>query len=143
LPSGVNHLRIGEGIFLGRETLAGSFLPELFQDAFVVEAEVIEAQWKPAEPDGEIGLDAFGRKPDMPKVEAGMRFLLNLGHQDTPLSGLTPMNPTLTVMGGSSDYLVMAAQSSIKVGEVIRFLPNYWSLLGLMTSPYVAKVYVG
>jgi predicted amino acid racemase len=142
LPTRINHLRIGEGILLGRETLTGNLLPELFDDAFIVEAEIIQAQWKPADPDGETGLDAFGRKPELPKIEAGIRLLVNLGHQDTPLTGLTPLDPRLTVMGGSSDYLVMASDHVIKVGEVVRFLPNYWSLLGLMTSPYVEKVYI-
>lgn len=142
IPPGVNHLRIGEGIFLGRETLTGSILPELYHDAFIVEAEITQSQWKPAGADGETGLDAFGRRPDLPKVEAGTRLLLNLGHQDTPLTGLTPLDPELIIMGGSSDYLVMAAKRCFKVGEVVQFLPNYWSLLGLMTSPYVEKVYL-
>jgi predicted amino acid racemase len=142
LPLGINHLRIGEGILLGRETLHGSFLPDLFSDAFIVEAEIIQTQWKPSEPDGEQGLDAFGHKPDLPQLGSGIRLLVNLGHQDTPLTGLTPLNPELTVMGGSSDYLVMATAKKLQVGRIIQFLPNYWSMLGLMTSPYVEKVYI-
>jgi ornithine racemase len=143
IPPGINHLRIGEGILLGRETLTGSFLPDLYRDAFVVEAEVIQAQYKPSTPDGEVGLDAFGRAPSFPVKEPGIRLLLNLGHQDTPLTGLKPLDPDLTILGGSSDYLVMASERPVKVGEVVAFLPNYWSLLGLMTSPYVGKVYRG
>lgn len=141
IPPGVNHLRIGEGILLGRETLTGSNLPDLHHDAFIVEAEVVQAQYKPGVPDGEVGLDAFGRVPSIPVKDPGMRILLNLGQQDTPLTGLKPLDPDLTVMGGSSDYLVMASERPVKVGEVVTFLPNYWSLLGLMTSPYVGKVY--
>jgi predicted amino acid racemase len=142
LPSGVNHLRIGEGILLGRETLNGDPLPDLFQDAFTMEAEIIQSQWKPSTPEGEQRFDAFGRKPDLPVLDAGIRLLLNIGQQDTPLAGLTPFDPGLTVMGGSSDYLVLAAAKSVPVGQVIQFLPNYWSLLALMTSPYVEKVYL-
>ncbi len=142
IPPGVNHLRVGEGIFLGRETLNGTILPELYHDAFIVEAEITQAQWKPDQTDGEIGMDAFGRKPDLPKVDSGIRLLINLGHQDTPLSGLQPLNPDLRIMGGSSDYMVIAAGGNHKVGETVQFLPNYWSLLGVMTSPYVEKVYV-
>lgn len=141
IPSGINHLRIGEGILLGKETLTGSSLPDLYQDAFIVEAEVIQAQYKSDILDGEVGLDAFGRIPKFPVNEPGIRLLLNLGHQDTPLEGLKPLDSGLTVLGGSSDYLVMACQKSVKVGDIITFLPNYWSLLGLMTSPYVAKIY--
>jgi predicted amino acid racemase len=141
IPPGINHLRVGEGILLGRETLTGSNLPDLYHDAFIVEAEVIQAQCKPAVPDGETGLDAFGRVPSIPVQEPGIRLLLNLGHQDTPLTGLKPLDSGLTVLGGSSDYLVMASERLVKVGEIVPFLPNYWSLLGLMTSPYVRKVY--
>ncbi len=141
MPKGINHLRIGEGILLGRETLFGKVLQDLYRDAFIIEAEIIQSQWKPALPDGEIGMDAFGRKPCLPALEAGVRLLLRLGHQDTPLDGLTPVDPDLTVMGGSSDYLVIASPKKLKVGETVQFLPNYWSLLGIMTSPYVEKTY--
>jgi ornithine racemase len=142
IPPTVNHLRVGEGILLGRETLNGSILPDLFPDAFMVEAEIIQAQWKPAQPDGIQGLDAFGRQPDLPKVESGIRLLLNLGHQDTPLSGLTAIDPEVTILGGSSDYMVLASNKSLQVGKAMQFVPNYWSMLGLMTSPYVDKVYI-
>ena len=142
IPPGINHLRIGEGILLGRETFTGSFLPDLYGDAFILEAEAIQVQRKPGRPDGEVRFDAFGRTPDLPVTQEGIRVLLNIGHQDTPLTGLTPLDPSFTVLGGSSDYLVLASERTVKVGEVIRFLPNYWSVLGLMTSPYVGKVYL-
>lgn len=142
LVTGVNHLRIGEGILLGRETLTGRLLPNLFPDAFLVEAEVLQSQWKPARVDGEIGRDAFGRKPEIPEVEDGFRILVNLGQQDTPLSGLTPLEPGIQILGGSSDYLVLASEKRLRVGSILRFLPNYWSLLALMTCPYVRKHYV-
>lgn len=142
LPAGINHLRIGEGILLGRETLHGNILPDLYPDAFMVEAEIIQVQWKPGRTDGEIGRDAFGRKPEIPVVSPGIRLLLNIGHQDTPLTGLMPLDPELSVLGGSSDYLVMASEKTHKVGEIVQFRPNYWSLLALMTSPYVEKCYL-
>ncbi len=142
LPPGINHLRIGEGILLGRETLTGRILPDLYGDAFVVEAETLQCRWKPAAADGEIGWDAFGRKPDIPEVSDGYRILVNLGQQDCPLSGLTPLDPEIRILGGSSDYLVLAAPQKLKIGTGIRFLPNYWGLLSLMTSPYVEKCYL-
>jgi predicted amino acid racemase len=142
IPGGINHLRIGEGILLGRETLTGSFLPGLHRDAFMLEAEVIQAQWKPNRPTGEIGCDAFGRVPEFSGGPDGIRLLLNIGHQDTALNCLTPLEPELKVLGGSSDYLVMASEKKMRVGEIVRFRANYWSVLGLMTSPYVEKVYV-
>lgn len=142
LVPGINHLRIGEGILLGRETLTGQLLPDLFHDAFLVEAEVLQSQWKPARADGKIGRDAFGRIPQLPEVKDGFRLLINLGQQDTPLSGLTPVDRGIQILGGSSDYLVLASEEKIPVGSVLRFTPNYWGLLALMTSPYVRKYYI-
>ncbi len=142
LPAGINHLRVGEGILLGHETMRGTLLPDLNGDAFQVEAEIIQMQRKPAHSDGEIGLDAFGRQPNLAIVEPGWRALLNIGHQDTPLSGLTPLEPGLTILGGSSDYTVLACERKPRIGQRVRFLPNYWSLLSLMTTPYVYKEYV-
>lgn len=142
LPGGINHLRVGEGILLGRETLTGEVLPDLFSDAFLVEAEVLQSRWKPARADGEIGRDAFGREPEMLEVPDGYRLLINLGQQDTALSSLTPLEPGVKILGGSSDYLVVASREQYKVGSVIGFAPSYWGLLALMTSPYVEKEYV-
>jgi predicted amino acid racemase len=142
IPPGINHLRIGEGILTGKETLSGGSLPDLYQDAFTLEAEVIQSQWKPARPEGKIGLDAFGRIPQPVEVPDGIRLLLNIGHQDTPLTGLTPLDPELKVLGGSSDYLVVAGSRKHRTGQTISFIPNYWSILGLMTSPYVSRTYI-
>ncbi len=141
IPPGVNHLRIGEAILLGRETLHGNFLPDLNPDAFTVEAEIVQVQTKPALPDGEIGLDAFGRAPSFPVTKGGYRALLSIGHQDTPLTGLTPLDPNFMVLGGSSDYTVLACERKPAVGATVLFRPSYWSLLSLMTSPYVQKDY--
>ncbi len=141
LPKGINHLRIGEGMLLGRETLNGQILPRLYRDAFIVEAEVLQVRHAPKQIATETGWDAFGRIPQIPEVDAEYRLLLNLGHQDAPLMELTPVESGMTVLGGSSDYLVLASEFERKVGDLIQFYPNYWSLLSLMTSPYVKKIY--
>jgi predicted amino acid racemase len=141
LPPGINHLRVGEGILLGRETLRGTRLPDLFPDVFYVEVKILQVQWKPGKVSGPVGRDAFGRKPARPDLPAGLRLLLGIGEQETPLSGLTPLEPGVTVLGGSSDYLVVASEHRYQVGQTIRFAPNYWSLLALLSSRYVTKEY--
>ena len=141
MPRGINNLRVGEALLLGRETLAGNDLPDLYQDIFVIEAEVVQSQFKPNQAEGPVGRDAFGRIPRLPELEAGPRMLLNIGQQDTDLNGLRPLNPDLRVLGGSSDYLVLAGEKVLTVGSRVAFIPNYWGLLAAMTSPYVAKEY--
>jgi predicted amino acid racemase len=144
IPPEVNHLRIGEGILLGRETLSGSSLPGLANDAFLVEAEVVQASWKPDLPDGLMTHNALGSSAYLtkPNRDDGFCVLVNLGRQDTPLQDLTPLDPDLRVLGGSSDYIVLASSRHHPVGRIVQFLPDYWSLLALMTSPYVMKEYV-
>jgi predicted amino acid racemase len=141
LPPGINHLRIGEAILLGRETLRGTILPDLYPDIFTVEVEVLQVQTKPTKPWGLLGGDAFGRTPIFPDIQPGLRLLLGLGEQDAALTGLTPLEPGLKVLGGSGDYLVVASERRLRVGQTVRFTPNYWSLLGLMSSRYVIKEY--
>lgn len=141
MPEGINHLRVGEAILLGRETLNGTILPGLYSDAFEIEAEVVQAQFKPGQPDGEIGHNALGQIPVFPQLEAGYRALLNIGQQDTALGGLKPLNPEIIILGGSSDYLVVAGKKSFKVGERLLFRPSYWSLLAAMTTPYIRREY--
>jgi predicted amino acid racemase len=141
LPSGITHLRVGEGILLGRETLLGTQLPDLFPDVFYVEAEILQVQWKPGQAAGLVGRDAFGRKPAVPELQAGPRLLLGIGEQETPLSGLTPLEPGITILGGSSDYMVAATEEPYQVGQTVRFAPNYWSLLALFSSRYVTREY--
>lgn len=141
IPVGINHLRIGEGILLGKETLTGQPLPGLHTDAFIIEAEVLQSQLKPGQPDGDIGFNAFGQRVDLGETEPGYRALLNLGEQDTGLAGLTPHDPELKILGGSSDYTVLASKSKLNLGTRIRFVPNYWSLLTAMTCPYMHRSY--
>ena len=57
----VNHLRIGEAILLGCDTLTRERILGLYMDAFTLITEVVELKTKPSTPYGEIAQDAFGR----------------------------------------------------------------------------------
>jgi len=54
----INHLRIGEAILLGCDTLTRKRIPGLYTDAFTLVAEAIELKTKPSKPYGEIAQDA-------------------------------------------------------------------------------------
>ena len=47
MPARIDHVRIGEAILLGRETIERSPWPGTSQDAFLLEAEVLERKSKP------------------------------------------------------------------------------------------------
>ncbi len=146
MPERINHLRIGEGILLGRETTCRMPWPDTFQDAFVLHAEIIELKHKPSLPVGVMGEDAFGAKPDF--VDQGLmdRAILNIGREDVDVAGIKPVDPRFSIVGASSDHLIVdvtAAEGALRVGDELTFALNYSALLAAMTSRYVEKRSLG
>lgn len=137
----INNLRLGESIYLGRETLNRTVIPGLYTDAFTFIAEVIESKSKPSVPYGEIGQDAFGNLPRFQDRGQMRRGILGVGSQDVLVSGLTP-RLDISILGSSSDHTVLdLKETDIKVGDEVMFDLNYGALLSAMTSPYILKEY--
>ena len=142
MPGRVNHARIGEAILLGRETTRRRPWPGIWQDAFILQAEVLELKRKPSLPQGKCSEDAFGRRPLFEDRGEMLRALLNVGREDLDVNGILPLDTRLTVLGASSDYLVVdatLATGDIRVGDTLAFTLNYSALLAGMTSEYVKK----
>jgi predicted amino acid racemase len=142
IPSGINQLRIGEALFLGRETAYGTKLPTLYDDIFVLHADVIEVKHKPSVPKGIIGKNAFGEAPVFIDKGIRRRAILAIGEQDVSINELVPLTQGIEIIGASSDHLVVDvtdAEKQIDVGTVISFKMNYKALLQTMTSVYVTK----
>ena len=137
----INHLRIGEAILLGCDTLTRQQIPGLYTDAFTLVAEVIELKTKPSKPYGEIGQNAFGHAPVFEDKGYIRRAILALGEQDVDVSAIRPWVKA-DVLGASSDHLILDVRDSdLEVGAEVRFDVGYSALLRAMTSPYVEKVY--
>ncbi len=137
--SRVNNLRIGESIYLGRETLDRKPIPGLFIDAFVLVAEVIELKTKPSLPYGQSGQNAFGVKPTFKDQGEMLRAIIAIGLQDVHVSGLRPKS-NFKILSASSDHIVIDTRKErLSVGQEVRFDVNYSALLSLMTSPYISK----
>jgi predicted amino acid racemase len=165
LPSGVNHLRVGEAILLGQDVAWHRAIPWLRQDTAYLEAEVVETRVKPSLPEGETGADAFGNLQTFEDKGLRRRAIVAVGRQDVPVEALTPCSPGVQVLGGSSDHTILDvsdanvtdanatgitdanvtgitdASSTWNWGDKERFSLSYAGLLGLMTSPYVFKDY--
>ncbi|MBU2612032.1 MAG: alanine/ornithine racemase family PLP-dependent enzyme [Chloroflexi bacterium] len=138
----VNHLRIGEAILLGRDTLTRERIPGLYIDTFTLVAEVIELKTKPSKPYGEIAQDAFGHIPVFEDKGNMVRAILALGRQDVDVSAIKP-RIEVNVLGASSDHLILDVRDSgLEVGAEVRFDVGYSALLRAMMSPYVEKVYL-
>lgn len=145
MPTEINHLRIGEAITLGRNVLDRSPWPGTRQDTLRVVAEVVEVERKPSVPIGPRGQDAFGGCLEFVDRGIRKRALCNIGRQDVVVDGITPEDPGIIVLGGSSDHLVLdveEAQHEVRLGDEIGFFPSYGSLLAATTSPYMQKVVI-
>ena len=142
MPEEINHLRIGEAILLGRETVFRKKWPGTGQKVFMLSSELIEVKTKPSVPIGETGEDAFGEKQSFNDQGNILRGILNIGREDVDISGLFPDDENISILGASSDHLLVNLSESINnysVGQRISFIPNYSALLASMTSSYVEK----
>lgn len=143
MPPEINQLRIGEAITLGRNVLDRSPWPGTRQDTFRVVAEIVEVETKPSVPIGERGQDAFGGHAEFVDRGIRKRAICNIGRQDIKIDGITPDDPGVIVLGGSSDHLVLdveEARTDVQVGDDIIFYPDYGALLASITSPYMQRV---
>lgn len=144
MPEGVNQLRVGEGIVLGRETSFGKLIPGCYDDAFILSGEIVEIKNKPTVPKGKIGMDAFGQKPSFEDKGIRKRAIVAIGRQDIKVDGLIPLDNNISIFGASSDHLILDVTDSTKplrVGDIIDFKMDYGCLLAAMTSFYVKKYY--
>lgn len=144
LPEGINSLRIGEAFILGNETAYGARVEGTVDDAVILQAQLVEVKHKPTLPIGEIGKDAFGQVPYYEDKGIAKRGILALGKQDTDLDSMTPLDPKIDIMGGSSDHTIVDLTHSDKdyqVGDIVEFKLGYGALLKLFTSKYVDRAY--
>ena len=136
MPAGINHLRIGEGILLGKDLQVDWGIRDmdyLRMDTFTLRAEVVEVKDKPTYPIGELAIDAFGRKPTYVDRGVRRRALLALGRADVgDLESLLPREPGLTVIGGSSDHCIVDVEDCprrLQVGDIVEFSLCYSHML--------------
>ena len=136
----INNLRVGESIFLGRETLFRNPIPGLYTDAFTLVAEVIESKTKPSIPEGDLCQDAFGSIPAFKDRGLIRRVLLNIGLQDVQVSGLFP-RMDVEILGAASDLMILDAKGrDLRAGDDVAFDLSYKALSTAMASPYVEKI---
>ncbi|MDD3106429.1 MAG: alanine/ornithine racemase family PLP-dependent enzyme [Bacilli bacterium] len=140
IPQEVNHLRIGEGFLLGKETSYGTQLEDTFDDAFILEAKIIECKNKPSFPIGKIGLNSFGEVPIIKDQGMMKRAILGVGKQDVILDNLTPIDSNIKIIGGSSDHLIIdVTNTKYRLNDVIKFKLSYPAIVHLMNSSYIHK----
>jgi len=148
MPRGINHLRIGENILLGKDLQIDWHIEDmdyLAMDTFTLTAEVIEVKTKPSYPQGQLCIDAFGRKPHYVDEGIRRRALLALGRADAgEVESLLPRDGEVRVWGASSDHCVLDVTHSareIRVGDTVDFSLSYGNLLYLTEKNDIRIVY--
>jgi predicted amino acid racemase len=148
MPKRINHLRVGEGIIVNRDLkdLYGIDFPGMYNNVFVLKAEVVETQLKPSHPIGEIAFDAFRNKPTYVDRGDRKRAILGMGRGDYAFPDqIIPVDPKIEILGASSDHTLLDVEEvdhEVKVGDIIAFDLNYAPLLFATTSDDVVKVIV-
>jgi ornithine racemase len=138
-PGRINNLRLGEAILLGREPLHRTPIEGLHTDAISLVAEVIESKIKPSQPWGDIAQSAFGDGQTPMDRGPIIQTIVAVGRQDIDPAGLRPPCGN-TILGASSDHLIVESSDAVAPGTELAFEPNYSALVRAMTSPFVAKV---
>lgn len=144
LPAGVNQLRTGATIHVGIG-LMDQKIPGYRDDAYRLQAEIIELNVKPTVPYGEIGTDAFGHINEWEDRGSIRRCIVAIGKADIEFDCLEPMDEGVSILGGSSDHMLLDLSRSEKeyhTGDIIEFKVGYVGVLRACTSMSVEKVCV-
>ncbi|MGR5148724.1 alanine/ornithine racemase family PLP-dependent enzyme [Photobacterium alginatilyticum] len=144
LPQGINQLRLGASLLMGIG-LNDDPIPDTRQDTFDLTAEIVEIKVKPSVPTSSTALDAFGNKPDF--IDRGLRkrAICAVGKQDVDISQISPKDPNIIVIGGSSDHLILDindCEPDYQIGSLVDFNLSYGGVLQCMTSEYIAKRFI-
>jgi predicted amino acid racemase len=144
MPRRANQLRIGGALLTGEVDSTGDWPDALpHQDAFVAHAEVIEVETKPSVPEGPVAPNAFGQVPVWPDLGLRRRAIVALGRQDVQIESLVPYRPGTTLVGASSDHLVLDASDAdppVRLGEELSFRMLYGAIATGMASSAAAQV---
>ncbi len=148
MPDRINHLRVGEGIIVGKDLydLYGYEIPGVYRDCFTFEAEISELKDKPSHPIGEISYDAFRNKPTYTDRGIRKRAIVDTGKVDFAYTDqLIPRAKGIEILGGSSDHTILDVEDfegELKVGDTVEFDICYGALPLLAQSPDVEHEFV-
>lgn len=145
-PMAVNHFRIGEALFFGKDLFTGETIKGMHNDVFKLYAEIIEITEKPDNPVGELGENVAGNtyeidaNTDLSKTS--LRAILDLGLLDMQPQYLIPEDENITIVDASSDMMVIDISSTTReytIGSLISFKLQYMGALYLLNSDYIEK----
>jgi predicted amino acid racemase len=146
LPQGVNHFRVGEALFFGKNLFSDETIEGMHNDVLELYSQIIEIAEKPKVPSGDLGRNPQGKMADIDEEEYGetsYRAILDIGYLDINPDHLINVQDDVKVADASSDMLILDVgdnQAGYKVGDFIRFRMEYMGALGIMNSDYIDKI---
>ena len=151
IPFAVNHFRIGEAAFMGTSPLDGKRFRNLSDKGFEYSAQILQIEEKEHEPDGVIGQGHVGKTSEeiIRDENTSFKALLDFGIIDVDPNDLIPVNKSVRFFGTTSDLTIYDLGNNRKkngtplyrVGEIIRFKPDYMAVARLMNSKFIEKDY--
>ena len=149
MPAGINHLRIGENILLGKDLQVGWGIQDmdyLRMDCMTLRAQIVEVKDKPTHPVGPIVVDCFCNRPTYEDRGIRRRAIAGIGRADVgDIMMLHPRTPGMTVVGGSSDHCILDVTDcprSLQVGDTVSFALRYSHLLYLSGREDVRQAFI-
>ena len=146
-PLAVNHFRIGEALFFGKDLFTGDTIEGMHNDVFKLYAEIIEITEKPNTPTGELGENVAGNSFSMNDVDdlglTSLRAILDIGLLDMQPQYIESDDVDITIVDASSDMLVIDISDSkknYKIGDLVAFKIRYMGALYLLSSDYIEKI---
>ncbi len=148
LPEAINHLRIGEALFFGKNIFENNTIKGMRDNVLELYAEIIELTSKPLIPDGELAENPSGKKFEIKPEDYGKtsyRAILDVGLLDMNPDFLVTKDSSIEIVGASSDMLVVDLKDnykSYKIGDTISFNLKYMGALSLLNSRYIDKIVI-
>ncbi len=145
LPTGINHFRVGETLYLGTNVYDGSIYENMHNDVFKVYAQIIELTEKPMVPEGELGHNMEGETLEFSDENVGKtsyRAIMDIGLLDVDEDHFKPSDKSVEIVGASSDMVVLDLNDNpknYKVGDLIEFDVDYLGVLRVLSSKYIDK----
>ncbi len=145
-PMAVNHFRIGEALFFGKDLFTGETIEGMHNDVFKLYTQIIEIHEKPDMPTGEIGENVAGNTFSMNGIEdlggTSLRAILDIGLLDMQPQYIESEDSEITIIDASSDMTVVDISNSkttYKIGDFVPFKIQYMGGLYLLNSDYIEK----
>ncbi|MCF8276718.1 MAG: alanine/ornithine racemase family PLP-dependent enzyme [Flavobacteriales bacterium] len=144
VPDVVNHFRVGETLFFGADLLSEGTIEGMEADVIKLFAEVIEITEKPKVPIGSLAQNPSGEVFTVDEKDLGKnmhRAILDIGLLDVSTDFLLPDDDRISVVGASSDMLVIdiGESGNYTVGDLVSFKLKYMGALALLNSDYIEK----